>query len=73
MNKQETKELAQKLEAAIGAIFGELLPKPGKKLMKEAKAAGKDLSKKLADIQKEMEKKATKEARKIKKGGKGGE
>jgi hypothetical protein len=66
MNKIEKKELAEKLKAGILQVLEDFHPSLSKKLMKEAKEAGKDLSSKMMDIQKDLEKKARKALKKQK-------
>jgi hypothetical protein len=66
MNKTEKKELAEKLKAGILQVLEDFHPSLSKKLVKEAKDAGKDLSGKMMDIQKDLEKKAKKALKKQK-------
>ena len=58
MSKDSKKELAGKLEQNILSVLNEINPSLTKKIKKEAKSAGKNLSKKWSEIQNDIEKKA---------------
>jgi len=58
------KELTEKLEQNILAVLQEINPTLSKKLKRDIKAAGKALSGKWMDVQKDIEKKAAKALKK---------
>jgi hypothetical protein len=66
MANTDKKELANRLQKGILEILGEFHPTLSKKLKKEAKVAGKELSKKMLEIQISIEKKAHKVLKKQK-------
>jgi hypothetical protein len=64
MATNEKKELAKKLEQNILTVLSELNPTLSKKIQKDVKLAGKEISKKWSDIQEAIEKKAKKALKK---------
>jgi len=64
MATNEKKELAKKIEQNILTVLSELNPTLSKKIKKDVKLAGKDISKKWSDIQEEIEKKEKKALKK---------
>jgi hypothetical protein len=60
MGKKANPELTEKLESGIISILQEFNPTLGSKLKKEAHSAGKEISKKMAEMQADIEKKAKK-------------